>query len=124
MSSASYLCVYACLRLRLRVCIRVDASASMAVCLCTCICVFGGAQVYHECHFHRWQVVLSALLANIFVFINLNFLQSKINKWIITGDYETKESLSLEGSLDDLGASLNSLADNYLSTFILSLIHI
>ena len=36
--------------------------------------------------------------------LNLNFLQSKINKWIITGDYETKESLSLESSLDDLGA--------------------
>ena len=51
--------------------------------------------------------------------LNLNFLQSKINKWIITGDYETKESLSLEGSLDDFGASLNSLADNYLSTFII-----
>ena len=51
--------------------------------------------------------------------LNLSFLQSKINKWIITGDYETKESLSLETSLDDLGASLNSLADNYLSTFIM-----
>jgi hypothetical protein len=51
--------------------------------------------------------------------LNLNFLQSKINKWIITGDYENKESASLESSLDDLGASLNSLADNYLSTFIM-----
>ena len=49
---------------------------------------------------------------------HLSLQQSKINKWIITGDYETKESLSLEGSLDDLSASLNSLADNYLSTFV------
>jgi hypothetical protein len=52
--------------------------------------------------------------------LNLNLSQSNINKWIILGDYKSKKSLSLDLTLDNLQISLNSLADNYLSTFIIS----
>ena len=52
--------------------------------------------------------------------LNLNLSQSNINKWIILGDYKSKKSLSLELTLENLQISLNSLADNYLSTFIIS----
>ena len=52
--------------------------------------------------------------------LNLNLSQSNINKWIILGDYKSKKSLSLDLTLENLQISLNSLADNYLSTFIIS----
>jgi hypothetical protein len=52
--------------------------------------------------------------------LNLNLSQSNINKWIILGDYKSEKSLSLDLTLDNLQTSLNSLADNYLSTFIIS----
>lgn len=52
--------------------------------------------------------------------LNLNLSQSNINKWIILGDYKSEKSLSLGLTLDNLQISLNSLADNYLSTFIIS----
>ena len=52
--------------------------------------------------------------------LNLNLSQSNINKWIILGDYKSEKSLSLELTLDNLQTTLNSLADNYLSTFIIS----
>ena len=52
--------------------------------------------------------------------LNLNLSQSNINKWIILGDYKSEKSLSLDLTLDNLQTTLNSLADNYLSTFIIS----
>ena len=52
--------------------------------------------------------------------LNLNLSQSNINKWIILGDYKSKKSLSLDLTLENLQISLNSLADDYLSTFIIS----
>ena len=52
--------------------------------------------------------------------LNLNLSQSNINKWIILGDYKSEKSLSLDLTLDNLQTTLNSLTDNYLSTFIIS----
>ena len=49
--------------------------------------------------------------------INLNVAQSYINKWSITGDLSSQESLSFKSTLDNLRQNLNNLTNNFLLSF-------
>ena len=50
--------------------------------------------------------------------LNLQLSQPFINQWIITGDLNLDEFVSLDSILLDLEKNLNIITDNYLTNFI------